>query len=183
MNRVYGFYDECRRRLNVHLWKAFGDAFNCLPVAAIIDEKILCMHGGLSPDLHRLDQINKITRPSSVPEAGLMCDLMWSDPDPTADGWQENDRGISYVFGNSVVTQFLEKHDIDLICRAHQVVENGFEFFADQRLVTIFSVPNYTGEFDNEGAIMVVDADLVCSFQILRRNAQEAFKKNQKKRI
>ena len=70
INRIYGFYDECKRRYNIKLWKVFTDCFNCLPVAALVDEKILCMHGGLSPDLNSLDQVRKIVRPTDVPEQG-----------------------------------------------------------------------------------------------------------------
>uniref|UniRef100_A0A5B7ARX0 Serine/threonine-protein phosphatase n=1 Tax=Davidia involucrata TaxID=16924 RepID=A0A5B7ARX0_DAVIN len=168
VNRIYGFYDECKRRFNVRLWKVFTECFNCLPVAALIDEKILCMHGGLSPDLHNLDQIKKLQRPTDVPENGLLCDLLWSDPSKDVKGWGMNDRGVSYTFGADIVTEFLQKHDLDLICRAHQVVEDGYEFFADRHLVTIFSAPNYCGEFDNIGAMMTVDETLMCSFQILK---------------
>lgn len=168
VNRIYGFYDECKRRFNVRLWKVFTDCFNCLPVAALIDEKILCMHGGLSPDLRNLDQIRNLCRPTVVPETGLLCDLLWSDPSKDIQGWGANDRGVSYIFGADRVTEFLQKHDLDLICRAHQVVEDGYEFFANRQLVTIFSAPNYCGEFDNAGAMMSVDENLLCSFQILR---------------
>jgi serine/threonine-protein phosphatase PP1 catalytic subunit len=66
INRIYGFYDECKRRYNIKLWKTFTDCFNCLPVAAIVDEKILCMHGGLSPELQNFDQIRRILRPSDI---------------------------------------------------------------------------------------------------------------------
>ncbi|PSR92875.1 Serine/threonine-protein like [Actinidia chinensis var. chinensis] len=168
VNRLYGFYDECKRRFNVKLWKDFTDCFNCLPVAALIDEKILCMHGGISPDLHDLDQIRNLQRPADVPETGLQCDLLWSDPSKDVKGWGMNDRGISCTFGPDKVAEFLKKHDLDLICRAHQVVEDGYEFFAGRRLVTIFSAPNYCGEFDNAGAMMSVDETLMCSFQILK---------------
>ena len=85
---------------------------------------------------------------------GLLCDLLWSDPDKDITGWSENDRGVSFTFGSDIVSRFLEKHDLDLICRAHQVVEDGYEFFNERRLVTVFSAPNYCGEFDNKGAIM-----------------------------
>jgi serine/threonine-protein phosphatase PP1 catalytic subunit len=78
-----------------------------------------------------------------------MCDLLWSDPDTGVNGWAENDRGVSFVFGADVVAAFLEQHDLDLLVRAHQVVEDGYEFFAGRRLVTLFSAPNYCGEFDN----------------------------------
>ncbi|TVU20967.1 hypothetical protein EJB05_30574, partial [Eragrostis curvula] len=170
INRVYGFYDECKRRFNVRLWKIFCDCFNCLPMAALIDDKVLCMHGGLSPELNSLDQINDIERPTEIPDEGLLCDLLWSDPSSDTQGWGESDRGVSCTFGADKLVEFLEKNDLDLVCRAHQVVEDGYEFFAQRRLVTIFSAPNYCGEFDNVGALLSIDESLMCSFQILKPN-------------
>lgn len=82
-------------------------------------------------------------------------------------GWGENDRGVSFTFGPDVVSKFLNRHDMDLICRAHQVVEDGYEFFAKRQLVTLFSAPNYCGEFDNAGGMMSVDETLMCSFQVI----------------
>jgi serine/threonine-protein phosphatase PP1 catalytic subunit len=168
INRIYGFYDECKRRYNIKMWKKFQDVFNVLPFAALIDEKIFCIHAGLSPDLNSPEQIKRIMRPTDVPDSGLLCDLLWSDPEADISGWAENDRGVSYTFGADVVSKFLQKHDYDLIVRAHQVVEDGYEFFADRQLVTIFSAPNYCGEFDNAGAVMAVDESLMCSFRILK---------------
>ncbi|WOG90195.1 hypothetical protein DCAR_0209438 [Daucus carota subsp. sativus] len=173
INRIYGFYDECKRRFNVRIWKTFTECFNCLPVAALIDDKILCMHGGLSPELKHLDQIRNIARPADVPDQGLICDLLWADPDRDIEGWAENDRGVSYTFGADKVSEFLQKHDLDLICRAHQVVEDGYEFFAQRQLLTIFSAPNYCGEFDNAGAMLSVDDTLTCSFQILKASEKK----------
>ena len=83
-------------------------------------------------------------------------------------------RGVSYTFGYDVITAFLDKHDLDLICRAHQVVEDGYEFQAERKLVTIFSAPNYCGEFDNAGAMMTVSPELTCSFRILRPMSHRA---------
>eukprot|EP00826_Nyctotherus_ovalis_P011146 TRINITY_DN1290_c0_g1_i2.p1 TRINITY_DN1290_c0_g1~~TRINITY_DN1290_c0_g1_i2.p1 ORF type:complete len:278 (+),score=67.24 TRINITY_DN1290_c0_g1_i2:219-1052(+) len=168
INRVYGFYDECKRRFNIRLWKMFTECFNCLPVAALIDDKIFCMHGGLSPELSSLEQIKRLMRPTDVPDRGLLCDLLWSDPDSRIKGWGDNERGVSYTFGPDVVTEFLKKNGLDLICRAHQVVEDGYEFFAKRQLVTIFSAPNYCGEFNNSGGMMTVDENLTCSFQVLK---------------
>ena len=82
--------------------------------------------------------------------------------------WGDNERGVSFTFGADVVQKFLHKHDLDLVCRAHQVVEDGYEFFAKRQLVTLFSAPNYCGEFDNAGAMMSVDDTLMCSFQVPR---------------
>lgn len=235
---------ECKRRFSIKLWKTFTDCFNCLPIAALIDEKIFCCHGGLSPDLQNMEQIRRIMRPTDVPDTGLLCDLLWSDPDKVGidlasfglkvgisgcarlgrkwqvnllsiedtlsrwnpktcgfpwwnvlnDGWicmefelqrcevskkfwvrrfpskiiliREN--LFSFTFGPDVVAKFLNRHDLDLICRAHQVVEDGYEFFAKRQLVTLFSAPNYCGEFDNAGGMMSVDETLMCSFQILK---------------
>ena len=168
INRIYGFYDECKKRYSIKLWKTFTDCFNCLPVAALLDDKILCMHGGLSSELEKVEQIKNIVRPTDVPEQGLLCDLLWSDPEENKTGFGPNDRGVSVTFNTKVVETFLKNNDLDLICRAHQVVEEGYEFFANRQLVTVFSAPNYCGEFDNSGAMMSIDDNLICSFQILK---------------
>jgi len=112
------------------------------------------------------EEIKKLTYDIQIPDCGLLCDLLWSDPDKDITGWSENDRGVSFTFGPDVVSRFLSKHDMDLICRAHQVVEDGYEFFSKRQLVTLFSAPNYCGEFDNAGAMMSVDESLLCSFQV-----------------
>jgi len=171
LNRVYGFYDECKRKYNVKVWKTFVDVFNWMPVSAIIDNRILCMHGGLSPDMKHYSQIDTaVQRPSKIPDSGIMCDLLWADPEKgitEPSGWMQNDRGISWVFSEKVVEDFVKANDLDLICRAHMVVENGYEFFANMRLVTIFSAPNYDNAFTNSGAMLCVDKNLVCSIKIL----------------
>ena len=167
-NRIYGFYDECKRRYNIRLWKSFTELFNYLPVAALIDDKILCMHGGLSPDLKSIENIKDISRPTEIPDNGLLCGLLWSDPDKEAVEYDENDRGVSVIFGEKVVTDFNKKNDLDLIIRAHQVVDDGYEFFANRQLITIFSAPNYCGEFDNSAGIMIIDDSLTCSLKVLR---------------
>jgi len=168
ISRIYGFYDECKRRCNIKMWKQFCDVFNTLPVCGLIDEKIMCMHGGLSPEISNMDQIRRLVRPTDVPDTGIICDLLWADPDKDITGWAESDRGCSFIFGADVVTSFLQKMDLDLICRAHQVVEDGYEFFAKRQLITLFSAPNYCGEFDNAGAMMSVDETLMCSFKVLK---------------
>ena len=167
INRTYGFFDECKRRYNIRIWKNFSDCFNWLPISALVNEKILCMHGGLSPELVDIKCLKKIVRPTEVPDRGLLCDLLWSDPERGVKDWAPNQRGISVLFNENIIKKTIEDLDIDLICRAHQVVENGYEFFAQRRLVTVFSAPNYCGQFDNAGAFMVVNKDLMCGFKVL----------------
>jgi serine/threonine-protein phosphatase PP1 catalytic subunit len=173
MTRIYGFYDECRQRFNIKLWKHFFNCFNTLPIAATISGKIFCVHGGLSPQLESLDQIRNITRPTDVPESGLLTDLLWSDPNQDHTGWMESDRGISFTFGPEIVTAFVTKHNFSMICRSHQVVEDGYEFSADGRLITIYSEANHLGEFDNKGCMMIVDKDLAFSYLMIDPSAQK----------
>ncbi len=212
ITRMYGFYDECKRRSSVKTWKMIVDAFNTLPVAATIAGRIFCVHGGLSPSLTDLNQIKMIQRPTDIPDEGLLTDLLWSDPQisGSAEGyilagsqrisssstsslssffsshstsspphqsslpanhhgdWSENDRGVSYCFSKKVVNRFCDRFNLDLIVRGHMVVEQGYEFYAKRKLVTVFSAPNYCGEFDNWGAVMNVNQKLMCSFELLK---------------
>ncbi|WVO21907.1 serine/threonine-protein phosphatase PP-Z1 [Cryptococcus decagattii] len=181
VTRVYGFYDECKRRTNIKIWKTFIDVFNTLPIASIVASKIFCVHGGLSPSLKNMDDIRRIQRPTDVPDYGLLNDLVWSDPSDTALDWEDNERGVSFCYGKSVINAFLATHDMDLICRAHMVVEDGYEFYNDRTLVTVFSAPNYCGEFDNFGAVMSVSEDLLCSFELLKPLDGAALKKEMTK--
>ncbi|KAK0526398.1 serine/threonine protein phosphatase Pzh1 [Tilletia horrida] len=181
VTRVYGFYDECKRRVNIKIWKTFIDVFNTLPIAAVVASKIFCVHGGLSPSLSNMDDIRRIERPTDVPDYGLLNDLLWSDPSDTALDWEDNERGVSYCFGKAVIQQFLAQYDFDLICRAHMVVEDGYEFWNERTLVTIFSAPNYCGEFDNFGAVMSVSEDLLCAFELLKPLDGPALKKEMAK--
>lgn len=142
VTRLSGFYDECKRRCSVKIWKAFVDVFNCLPVAAIVSNKIFCVHGGLSPSLGHMNDVRAILRPTDIPDYGLLTDLLWSDPELMDQDWEPNERGVSYTFGKNVIREFLTKFDFDLICRAHMVVEDGYEFYEDRLLVTIFTAPN-----------------------------------------
>jgi serine/threonine-protein phosphatase PP1 catalytic subunit len=176
INRIYGFYESCKRVYSIKLWQQFTTMFNVMPISALIDDKILCMHGGLSPELMQPKQIFNIPRPTDVPDIGLICDLLWSDPKQTDEKWEENERGVSFTFNEKVVEEFCDKNEIDLICRGHLVVDDGYEFFADRKLVTIFSAPNYCAMFENDGCLMRVAQDLTCSFSILKPQRIPEFK-------
>uniref|UniRef100_A0A0K0CTC3 SER_THR_PHOSPHATASE domain-containing protein n=1 Tax=Angiostrongylus cantonensis TaxID=6313 RepID=A0A0K0CTC3_ANGCA len=156
----------------------FREAFAAMQFTGLVAGKILCMHGGLSPNFKTLDQLRQITRPIDPPNPSLHIDLLWSDPDHC--GWQANTRGVSYVFGQDVVHEMLPILNIYLVGRAHQQQssldikaraatvsgrQDGYEFFANKRMVTIFSGPHYCGQFDNAAAVMTANEGLVCSFQ------------------
>ncbi|CEP64252.1 salt homeostasis regulator LALA0_S10e05952g [Lachancea lanzarotensis] len=181
VTRVYGFYDECKRRCNIKTWKIFIDTFNTLPLAAIVAGKIFCVHGGLSPVLNSMDEIRHVSRPTDVPDFGLINDLLWSDPTDSPNEWEDNERGVSYCYNKVAINKFLNKFGFDLVCRAHMVVEDGYEFFNDRSLVTVFSAPNYCGEFDNWGAVMSVSEGLLCSFELLDPLDSAAIKQVMKK--
>lgn len=166
--RMYGFFDEVKRRFSVKLFKDFTNVFNCLPISALIDNVALCMHGGLSPELNSLKQIDSIPRPLIVGDEGLACDLLWSDPEEGGSGWMPSDRGVSFTFGEDVVRKTCNHLGIDVVFRAHQVVDNGYSFFSGRQLVTIFSASNYCGEFTNNGAMMIMDENCRCKFQLFK---------------
>ncbi|KJH41813.1 phosphoprotein phosphatase 1 [Dictyocaulus viviparus] len=175
INRVYGFYEECNRRYkSSRLWASFQDTFNWMPLCGFIAGRILCMHGGLSPQLTAIDQLRNLPRPQDPPNPSMGIDLLWADPDQWVKGWQANTRGVSYVFGQDVVIDMCQKLNIDLIARAHQVVQDGYEFFASKKMVTIFSAPHYCGQFDNFAATMRVNEDLVCNFAMYKPTSKAA---------
>ena len=155
---TYGFYEEITKKYgNANPWRYFNDVFDYLPIAAIIEGKIFCVHGGLSPKISFIDQIRLINRLQEIPHEGAFCDLMWSDPDEI-DNWQFSSRGAGYLFGSKVVDEFNQINDINLICRAHQLVNEGYKYwFKNKNLVTVWSAPNYCYRCGNQASILVLD--------------------------
>lgn len=137
--QVYGFYDECLRKYgNANVWRYCTDIFDYLSLSALIDNRVFCVHGGLSPSINTLDQIRAIDRKQEVPHDGAMCDLLWSDPD-MIDGWGLSPRGAGYLFGGDVCTQFNQTNKLELIARAHQLVMEGFRWMFNDQLATVRS--------------------------------------------
>lgn len=167
INKVYGFYEECGKKNSI--WRAINALFDWLPMAATIDGRIFCVHAGISPDLEDIEQLRNIVRPFEIPDTGLLADLTWSDPDPNCEEWTDNaERQTSYIFGEKHVQEFLDKFGLDLIVRAHQVVNDGYDFpyLPYRGLVTIFSAPYYCGEVKNSGAVMMVSENNQCRFEV-----------------
>ncbi|KAL7716633.1 Serine/threonine-protein phosphatase [Entamoeba marina] len=160
ITQVYGFYDESIRKYkSFNVWKYCTEAFDYLGLAAIIDDRIFCIHGGISPFINNLDDIAKMERRQEIPHEGAMCDLVWSDPDPTTNDWKASPRGAGHVFGDANIKKFNHANNIDLICRAHQLVNEGYKWHFDKKLVTIWSAPNYCYRCNNDAAIFVVKPD------------------------
>jgi serine/threonine-protein phosphatase PP1 catalytic subunit len=169
ISRLYGFRAECFTRYDNSMWETFNKVFRWLPLAATIGERIFCVHGGLSEELKSLKDIERLQRPLDIPQQGLLVDMLWADPNPEHQGFQISERGTGHTFGADVAQEFLQKNDFDLICRAHQVVLDGFEFpfNPNQTVLTVFSARNYCDQWGNKGAILKVDAGLRCIFETL----------------
>ncbi|KAI0852966.1 serine/threonine-protein phosphatase pp2a catalytic subunit [Daldinia vernicosa] len=164
ITQVYGFYDECLRKYgNANVWKFFTDLFDYLPLTALIDNQIFCLHGGLSPSIDTLDNIRALDRIQEVPHEGPMCDLLWSDPDDRC-GWGISPRGAGYTFGQDISEAFNHNNGLTLIARAHQLVMEGYNWSQDRNVVTIFSAPNYCYRCGNQAAIMEIDEHLKYTF-------------------
>lgn len=119
---------------------------------------VLCVHGGLSPLIDSIDKIRLLDRKQEVPHEGAMCDLLWSDPDEI-DGWGLSPRGAGFLFGADIVKCFNYKNDLSLICRAHQLVMEGFKEMFDSTIVTVWSAPNYCYRCGNVAAILELGED------------------------
>lgn len=157
ITQVYGFYDECLRKYgNANVWKYFTDLFDYLPLTALVENNIFCLHGGLSPSIDTLDQIRQLDRLQEVPHEGPMCDLLWSDPDDRT-GWGISPRGAGYTFGQDISEQFEHTNNLGLVARAHQLIMTGYNWSHEKKVVTIFSAPNYCYRCGNEAALMEVD--------------------------
>jgi serine/threonine-protein phosphatase PP1 catalytic subunit len=156
MTESFGFLDECIAKLDSDLYPLFLSVFCCLPIAAVINECVFCVHGGLSPLINSIDEIRAIDRPADIPEDGLLADLLWSDPCPTTDDWGPNARGETFTWGPFAAERFMEDNGLIGIIRAHQVASEGYEypFEPDRRVVTIFSAPAYAQRYTNCGAFV-----------------------------
>ncbi|KAI9246852.1 Metallo-dependent phosphatase-like protein [Sporodiniella umbellata] len=160
MNKVYGFEGEVKAKFSEMMFKLFSETFNALPLAHVIEKKIFVTHGGLfSRDNVTLDEIRKIDRSGQPGNEGLMCELLWSDPQPQM-GRGTSKRGVGIQFGPDVTQNFLETNGLDMIIRSHEVKEQGYVIEHDGKCVTVFSAPNYCDTVGNKGALINITPDL-----------------------
>lgn len=162
ISKIYGFLDEINKKYgnsNPHAW--FTDVFNALPIGALIDDKVLALHAGLSPELNNLDQIRNLDRFGDVPHKGLITDILWSDPQEEIEGWEPSIRGAGFHFGSKPAKEFALNNKIELLVRSHQMIAEGYKYsFPEKNVLTIWSAPNYCYKSGNLGAYLKLDASL-----------------------
>lgn len=167
MTEAFTFRMEVLERYDQEIYDLFMDCFDALPIAALVAKKYLAMHGGISPDLQKLEQINAIDRFDEIPLDGIFCDLMWADPmddeSALASEFKENpERECSNYFGKKPVKQLLKKNKLLSIFRGHQVQVDGFKMHrwgskdSFPYVITIFSAPNYCGSYNNKAAVLLL---------------------------
>jgi serine/threonine-protein phosphatase 6 catalytic subunit len=169
VTQVYGFYDECFRKYgSANAWKYCTEVFDYFALASVVDGSILCVHGGLSPVISTLDQIRLLERNQEIPHEGPFCDLMWSDPEDI-ENWAVSQRGAGWLFGSKVTAQFNHINGLELICRAHQLVQEGYKYmFPEKSLITVWSAPNYCYRCGNIASILAFDEHLDREIRIFK---------------
>jgi serine/threonine-protein phosphatase 5 len=153
MNRIYGFEGEVKAKYDDKIFDLFLEVFGQLPLASVIEDKVFITHGGIPVVPVTLDEIRKIKRGGEPPEKGLMSDLLWSDPQPFP-GKSPSKRGVGFAFGPDITEAFLEKNNLELLVRSHEVKDEGYLVEHGNQTITVFSAPNYCDSMGNKGAFI-----------------------------
>ena len=167
LTEYFTFKQECKIKYSDRVYGACMEAFDCLPLAALMNQQFLCVHAGISPEIHTLDDIRKLDRFKEPPAFGPMCDLLWSDPledfgsENDADHFTHNSvRGCSYSYSYAASCNFLQQNNLLSIIRAHEAQDNGYRMYRKSQstgfpsLITIFSAPNYLDVYNNKAAVL-----------------------------
>ncbi|XP_078087150.1 protein phosphatase 3 catalytic subunit alpha-like isoform X4 [Mustelus asterias] len=167
LTEYFTFKQECKIKYSEQIYDACMEAFDCLPLAALMNQQFLCVHGGLSPEIHTLDDIKKLDRYKEPPAFGPMCDLLWSDPledfgnEKTQEYFSHNTvRGCSYFYSYPAVCEFLQNNNLLSVIRAHEAQDAGYRMYRKSQttgfpsLITIFSAPNYLDVYNNKAAVL-----------------------------
>lgn len=156
ITQVYGFYDECYRKYGTsNVWRCCTELFDFMPLSAVVEGDVFCVHGGLSPQINTLEEISLLDRKQEVPHEGAMSDLLWSDPEDV-EGWGVSPRGAGYIFGADVAKAFNHKNGLTMIARAHQLVLEGYKAMFDNNCATVWSAPNYCYRCGNVASILQI---------------------------
>lgn len=154
VNQMYGFYNETQMLYgHAGVWTFCNDVFDLLPMAALIDGRVFSVHGGLSPKITLIESIALLNRQAELPSNGPLCDLCWSDPEDIQI-WKENQRGAGWIFGAPQAKEFCFNNGLDFVTRSHQLAMEGYKWFFDHKLVTVWSAPNYMYRSGNKACVM-----------------------------
>ncbi|CAG9576581.1 putative serine/threonine protein phosphatase [Leishmania major strain Friedlin] len=174
LTTYFNFKREVLYKYSIAVYNAIMSAFDCLPLACILNNRFLCVHGGLSPELKRISDIGAIHRFREPPSSGPMCDLLWADPldekeeDPAAAPLfvPNTTRGCSYVYSNAAACNFLEENDLITIIRGHEAQDEGYHLYKKTSkgfpaVICIFSAPNYCDTYDNRAAVVMLNRNIM----------------------
>ncbi|OQV16818.1 Serine/threonine-protein phosphatase PP1-beta [Hypsibius exemplaris] len=159
MNKANGFWHKCRSIYAEEIWNAFNNCFDAMPFAAVLGDRIFCVHSGLSPDLQNLSQLRNIRRPTNIPTNGLLFDLLWATPTSSTPGWNFSDKGTSMVFGKGVCKKFAQINDLEFMIRGHATSAKGYVLSGDKKVLSLFSATNYE-ERVNDAAFAHIGVNL-----------------------
>lgn len=166
ITKNYGFAKECMNKLNKKCKKAFYQTFDTIPLCAIANKKVFCVHGGISPQLKSMQDIKDINRFQEIPLKGLFADLLWSDPSKSLENWGPSDRCETFLWGVESAKTFLQENSLSTIVRGHQLVKNGYEyvFGEENSILTIFSATNYAKTYLNKAIFMTISSEMKFAF-------------------
>ena len=137
----------------------FSMAFSYMPIAAVIDKSILCVHGGIGPGVMSLNQLRDIERPIYNFQQEPISSILWSDPIERMSGFAPSTRGTGYFFGEDIIMNFFELNNLELMVRGHEMVQNGVDVIHGGRVVTVFSASYYCGISSNRAGVLVLKAN------------------------
>jgi diadenosine tetraphosphatase ApaH/serine/threonine PP2A family protein phosphatase len=151
ISQSYGFLAECQKKFCTILFAEFNFVWTALPIAAVLNESVFCVHGGISPSLHKLEHFAKLEKPRET-LTGVFNDLLWSDPSRKIEGFEVSSRGTGYFFSESVLEVFLEENHLTTLVRSHELSHTGMTWNFPNS-VTVFSNSDYTGH-GNDAAVL-----------------------------
>jgi diadenosine tetraphosphatase ApaH/serine/threonine PP2A family protein phosphatase len=178
LTRVYGFQKEISTKFNEAVYRAVIDVFAALPLCAIVGERVFCVHGGLSPLLASIADIECLPKPKDIPFSGLLADMVWSDPCLKIETFHQSPRGCGCLYGPVALTEFLRNNSFDLLIRSHTLCMKGtaWPFEGDaavEKCLTVFSTSNYC-EQGNTAAVLSVSPELLVAVEEFGAPAEPA---------
>lgn len=174
ITKVYGLYEETMTHYgNENVWNYLCSAFNHLPLAAVINKKVFAVHGGLSPDLGTIEELNQVERRQAVAHQGLITDLLWSDP-ADQDGYNKSPRGAGCIFGQAQTEEFLSKNGLDYIIRSHQLPQNELGYIKDHgdKCITVWNATHYCGKMNNKSSVGYIGEDQELELLVFEKEQQ-----------